>query len=63
MISTGNKIIRISSLVGTNYLTEWEEDFVVSICEETNTGTANVESISDKQRTVIDKLYRLYFAS
>lgn len=61
-ISTGNMIKRISGLVGTNDVTMWEEDFIVSICERTDTGVKDIELLSDKQLYVIEKLYTEHFA-
>ncbi len=54
-------IVKLSAMLGTEDLSEWEEGFVESIAEKSKNGTITT-ALSEKQVAAIDRLYSKHFA-
>jgi hypothetical protein len=61
MKSIGTMITQLFSMTDTKDLSEWENDFVKSIVEQTN-GGASTKSLTPKQVEIIDRLNKKHFA-
>ncbi|MBB5443644.1 MULTISPECIES: hypothetical protein [unclassified Paraburkholderia] len=59
-VSTTEMIQRLSGLLGTDDLTEWEQGFVRQLDAIRSTG--HVTSLSDKQVERLDELHAKHFA-
>ena len=59
--SIGNMIKRISGLLGTEDLSEWETEFVESVVERSQDGATTV-LLTEKQITKIEQIFNKYFA-
>lgn len=53
---------RISGLAGTNDVSDWEDDFILSIVEQTDEGD-NTTSLTEKQIAVIERIFRKNFSA
>lgn len=62
MASINTMVQRVSGLVDTNDLTDWESDFVTSVVEQTNDGK-NTTSLTEKQIDVLERIFRKHFAA
>lgn len=60
MVSLGSMVGSIAGLAGTKDVTEWESTFIESVVDRTNNGS-NTGSLSDKQITVIERIYKKHF--
>lgn len=58
--STASMIERLSWLLGTSDLTEWEQGFVESLQRRMQTG--EVTKLTDKQVETLDQLHSNHFA-
>lgn len=61
MTSINTMVKRISGLAGTNDVSDWEDDFILSIVEQTDEGD-NTTSLTEKQITVIERIFRKNFS-
>lgn len=61
MKSIGQMIMQIDGLLGTQNLSEWENEFVENIVERTNHGNRTT-GLSPKQVEVVERIYRKHFA-
>lgn len=62
MASLNTMVQRVSGLVDTKDLTDWESDFVTSVVEQTNDGK-NTTSLTEKQIDVLERIFRKHFAA
>lgn len=60
MKSIGQMISQLEALVGTDDVTEWERDFIMSVCNRTDSGK-NTTSLSEKQVDVVTRIYKKHF--
>lgn len=60
-ISIGTMIKRISGLLGTKDLTEWEQGFVSGAVEKTRNGDQTT-GLSPKQVEIIERIHDKHFA-
>lgn len=60
-VSTQEKLKKISLLVESNELTEWELGFAESILQFVKDHKGSTLDLSDKQLEMIQKIYRKYF--
>lgn len=60
-VSIGTMIKQLGGLVGTDDLTEWEEDFVSDVCERTEEGKFTT-ALSEKQVLAVQKIHSKHFA-
>lgn len=60
-ISIGVMLTKIHGLVGTKYLTDWEDDFVQSVWERSEDGK-KTSSLTEKQVAVIERIHAKFFA-
>lgn len=61
LVSVQTMLAQIDGLRGTNDLTEWEADFVQDVVNRTGSG-AQVQPLTDKQITVIERIWRKHFS-
>lgn len=61
MTSINTMVKRISGLAGTNDVSDWEDDFILSIVEQTDESD-NTTSLTEKQITVIERIFRKNFS-
>ena len=61
MKSIGQKIMQLEGLGGTSAVTDWEADFIESVVEKTD-GGKNTTNLTEKQLSVIDRIYGKHFA-
>lgn len=61
MKSIGAMIKHLDGLVGTEDLTDWENLFVQDVCEKTNGGELT-GTLSDKQVTAVERIFKKHFA-
>jgi hypothetical protein len=61
MTSLNTMVKRISGLAGTNDVSDWEDDFILSIVEQTDEGN-NTTSLTEKQITVIERIFHKNFS-
>lgn len=59
--SIAQKIERISGLVGTKDISEWEETFLRSILERTHQ-VKDTSMLTEKQIDIIDRIHDKHFA-
>lgn len=52
---------RIAGLQGTTDVSEWEDEFITSVLEQTRNGD-NTTSLTEKQITVVERLFHKHFA-
>jgi hypothetical protein len=57
MKSINAQIKQLSGLLGTDDVTEWEEEFIHSINQKTNNGQ-NTTALTEKQLTIIERIYK-----
>lgn len=57
MKSIGQKLERISALLGTGDLSDWEADFVKNVYEKYRRAGNKTTQFSDKQVEVIDSIF------
>lgn len=61
MTTLNTMVKRISGLVGTHDVTDWEDDFIQSIVEQTDEGNTT-KSLTSKQIEVVERIFRKNFA-
>lgn len=61
VVSIGTKIKQIYGLVGTSDLSRWENSFADDLWIKTQCGM-KTEWVTDKQISVIDRIYERHFA-
>ncbi len=62
MASINNMVKRVSGLLGTSDLTNWEEVFVSNIVDQTDDGE-NTTGLSTKQVETLERIHDKHFAS
>ena len=62
MTSLRTMIQRLSGLLGTQDLTDWEQQFVRDLAERTGDGE-DTRLVSPKQAAVLEKLFDRHFAA
>ena len=60
-VSIHTMLEQCEGLIGTDDVTEWENDFLISICNEVehHRGTS---ALSDRQVSVIERIWKKHFA-
>ncbi len=61
MPSINTQVRRVSGLLDTKDLSDWEQDFVSSITQQTHNGN-NTSSLTDKQIECLERIYGKHFA-
>lgn len=61
MTSSNTKIKQLVALEGTKGLTAWEESFIATIKERTNSGTLGTSNLTDRQVEVIESLFTKHY--
>jgi hypothetical protein len=61
MTTLNTMVKRISGLLDTNDLSDWESDFVQSIVERTHDGD-NTTSLTEKQIDVLERIHNQHFS-
>ncbi len=59
--SIGQMVQRLSGLIGTKDVSDWEDDFLSDMLASTNCGS-KTSHLSEKQVDIIEKLHRKHFA-
>lgn len=60
-MTTLNTMVKaVAGLAGTTDVTDWESDFIESIDERTD-GGKNTTSLTEKQITVLERIYNKHF--
>lgn len=62
MTSIDNMIQRLSGLLGTDDLTEWEQEFLSSVIAKVKAWNGDTTRLSERQVDVIDRLFGKHFA-
>ena len=62
MASINTQVKRVSGLLDTKDLSDWEQDFVSSVTQQTNEGN-NTSSLTDKQIECLERIHNKHFAS
>lgn len=62
MPSLNTQVKRVAGLAGTTDVSEWESDFIESICRQTKNGD-NTTSLTEKQIEVLERIFNKHFAS
>lgn len=60
-VSIGTMIKKLEGLIGTKDVSEWEDNFIDSILQQTDSGK-KTSHLSEKQVAVIEKLHTKHFA-
>ena len=61
MTTINTMVKRIGALAGTNDVSDWEDDFILSIVEKTDDGD-DTTGLTEKQIEVIERIHRKHFA-
>lgn len=61
MASINIMVKQVSGLLGTNDLSDWEDDFMRSIVERTRDGD-DTTMLTEKQITRLERIFRKHFA-
>ena len=61
MTSLNTQVRRVSGLLDTKDLSDWEQDFVSSISQQTKEGN-NTSSLTDKQIECLERIHSKHFA-
>ncbi len=61
MKSLNQMLQQISGMIGTDDLTDWEQEFVQS-CMDRSQGGKDVRGLSSKQVEIINRIYNKHFA-
>lgn len=61
MASLNTMVKRVSGLLDTHDLSDWEDDFVRSIVERTRDGD-DTTALTEKQITCLERIFRKHFA-
>lgn len=61
MKSIGQMIQQIEGLLGTEDISDWEDEFITSVVERTNQGTTT-GTLTPKQIEQIERIYKRHFA-
>ena len=61
-VSIGAKLEQIDGLRGTNDLSDWEQEFVVSVMRRYREAGDRTSSLTDQQVTKIDEIWSRHFA-
>jgi hypothetical protein len=59
-VSIGTMIKKLSGLQGTKDITEWEDEFIESIVEQSEEGK-KTSHLSEKQVAVIERIHAKHF--
>jgi hypothetical protein len=62
MASLNAMVKQCSGMLGTKDLSDWEEDFVASVCNQTRNGD-NTTSLTEKQITVLERIFKKHFSN
>lgn len=60
-VSINTMLEQCEGLIGTDDITEWENDFLISICNEVE-HHRGATSLSDRQVSVIERIWKKHFA-
>ena len=61
MTALNTMVKRVSGLLDTKDLSDWEDDFVQSIVEKTKDGD-NTTSLTEKQIDVLERIHNKHFS-
>lgn len=61
MTSLNIQVKRCAGLLDTKDLSDWEDDFILSIVERTDEGD-NTTSLTEKQIEVLERIHNKHFA-
>ncbi len=61
MASLNTMVQRVSGLLDTKDLSDWESDFVRSVAQKTGNGH-NTTSLTEKQIDVLERIFNKHFA-
>lgn len=61
MAALNTMVKRVSGLLGTKDLSQWEGDFVATIVDNTKNGD-NTTSLTEKQIDVLERIFDKHFA-
>lgn len=61
MAALNTMVKRVSGLLGTKDLSQWEGDFVASIINQTKNGD-NTSSLTEKQIDVLERIFSKHFS-
>ena len=61
MTTLNTMVKRVSGLIDTRDVSDWENDFLQSIVEKTRDGD-DTSSLTDKQITSLEQIYKKHFA-
>ena len=62
MTTINSMIKQCSGMLGTKDLSDFEEDFMASICNQTRNGD-NTTSLTEKQITVLERIFNKHFSN
>lgn len=62
MAALTTMVKRLAGCVGTHDLSDWEDDFVRSILEQSRDGD-DTTRLSEPQITIIERIFRRHFAA
>jgi hypothetical protein len=62
MTTINTMVKRISGLAGTSDVTDWEDDFINSIVEQSDDGD-DTSSLTEKQINVIERIFKKHFSA
>lgn len=61
-VSIGTMIEQLSGMCDTGDLTDWENDFVTSICDHYERAKKDTRRLSVKQVEIVQRIYGKHFA-
>lgn len=61
MTTINTQLKRVSNLIGTGDLTDWEENFISDLMAKTRQGD-NTSALSEKQIEVLERIHGKHFA-
>ena len=61
MTSLNTQVKRVSGLLDTKDLSDWEQDFVASITQQTHDGD-NTSSLTEKQIECLERVHNKHFS-
>ena len=62
MASLNLMVKRVAALQGTSDVSDWESDFIASVVEKTRGGD-DTSSLTERQITVVERLFNKHFAA
>lgn len=61
MKSIGVMIKQVESLINTDDLTTWENDFISSVCAQVKANKSSTANLSNKQVEIVQRVYNKHF--